>query len=379
MFETSADVRINTVNCVGVMGAGVALAFKKEYPEMFKEYREECNQGNVRPGNPHVWTDYRLEGNTTIINFPTKDDWRQPSKYEYIEAGLEWLRSFLQKKGKVSVTLPALGCGHGGLDWGRVRELISDYLKDLDAEVFVFEPADTHNLNEENQGSVTDELISQGINTINPSDPEYPKYFKGKSSAPLYVKGDASIINKGGLVILSSSKIEEREINAISLCLNPLIDSNMTFIIGYSAGDRLIIRNLIKAKCRVIICLDEGILQFKIKKDIAECWDDSLITVISIIKPNQKWARQNLRLSSELKIALGTTTLISSENPTWLARTHSNIQKLLRDSFYINYASTSSEMHSFFSNIGIFPISKDTSKNAKLQQLLDRCLVNHKV
>lgn len=142
MFETPADVRINTVNCVGVMGAGVALAFKKQYPDMFKDYKKECKQGNIRPGKPHVWTDYRFEGNTIIINFPTKDHWRPPSKYEYIEVGLDWLKTFLQNKGKVSVTLPALGCGNGGLDWDKVKESITNHLEDLDAEIFVFEPAD---------------------------------------------------------------------------------------------------------------------------------------------------------------------------------------------------------------------------------------------
>ena len=164
--------------------------------------------------------------------------------------------------------------------------------------------------------------------------------------------------------------------NAISLCLNSLIDSGITFIVGYNAGDRLITRQLIEAKRRVIVCLDEGILQFKIKKDIADCWDDSLITVVSILKPNQKWARHNLRLSSELKIATGITTLISSEKPTWLVRTHSNIQKLLKNSFYIKYGSTSPEMCNFFSQIDAFPISRDTSGNPKLQQLLERCLHN---
>lgn len=377
MFETPADVRINTANCVGVMGAGVALAFKKKFPDMFKEYKKECSQGNVRPGKPHVWTDYQFEGNTIIINFPTKDHWRQPSKYEYIEDGLKWLRSFLQEKGKVSVTLPALGCGHGGLDWGKVKELISNYLKDLDADIFVFEPADTHKLNGDDQGNIAEELDRNGIHKINPSDTEYPKHFKGKSSSPLYVKGDASIINKGGLVILSSTKIEEREKNAISLCLNSLIDSDITFIVGYNAGDRMILRKLIEANRRVVVCIDEGILQFKIKKDIADCWDDSLVTVVSILKPNQKWARHNFRLCSELKIAIGITTLISSEKPTWLTRVHSNIQKLLQNSFYIKYGSAFPEIYNFFSHIGAFPISRDTSGNPKVQQLLERCLHNN--
>ncbi len=142
MFDRIVDVRINTVNCVGVMGIGVALAFKQMYPDMFLDYKKACADGLVRPGALHVW---KTPGETpcTIVNFPTKRHWRQPSEYEDVEIGLHTLRQFLLPLGHVQVTLPALGCGHGGLDWERVKRRIVDNLSDIDAEIWCYSPQDS--------------------------------------------------------------------------------------------------------------------------------------------------------------------------------------------------------------------------------------------
>src|SRR5688572_9767762 len=131
MFDVDADIRVNTVNCVGVMGAGVALAFKQRYPEMYREYKRECELGHVKPGKLHVWRN--LSGDW-IINFPTKRHWREKSRYEDIDAGLIALREYLEQQGSVRVTLPALGSGHGGLDWAQVKKMIQRHLDGLEAE-----------------------------------------------------------------------------------------------------------------------------------------------------------------------------------------------------------------------------------------------------
>lgn len=146
MFDTPADIRINTVNCVGVMGIGVALAFKERFPKMFKAYKRECEDKNIQPGKPHVWHDCYGFGKITIINFPTKVHWRDSSRYKYIEKGLIWLAKFLkdyEDYGKVKITMPALGCGHGGLNWNKVKLLIKKHLKGLDVTIYVFEPSDS--------------------------------------------------------------------------------------------------------------------------------------------------------------------------------------------------------------------------------------------
>src|SRR5437867_4467429 len=107
MFKVPVDARVNTVNCVGVMGAGVALAFKNRYPDMFKDYQDACKDGRVRPGAMHVWKNLMGEW---VINFPTKRDWREPSRYEDILSGLDALRTYIREQGHISVAVPALGC-----------------------------------------------------------------------------------------------------------------------------------------------------------------------------------------------------------------------------------------------------------------------------
>ena len=140
MFELPADIRVSTVNCVGVMGAGVALAFKTRYPAMFHAYKKACDAGEVRPGALHVWR----TATEWILNFPTKRHWRENSKYEDIEDGLKALRTYVDSlECAVRVALPALGCGHGGLDWARVSKLIERHLVTTDAEIYVFETADS--------------------------------------------------------------------------------------------------------------------------------------------------------------------------------------------------------------------------------------------
>jgi adenine-specific DNA methylase/O-acetyl-ADP-ribose deacetylase (regulator of RNase III) len=145
MFDTPAEIRVNTVNCVGVMGKGVALAFKTHYPEMFRDYQKACEAGELKPGRLHIWKD---ASGVTIVNFPTKRHWRNPSRYEDIETGLGALRKFLAEQGAARVTLPALGCGHGGLDWGRVSRMIREHLSDLAADIFVFDPVVSRQIDE---------------------------------------------------------------------------------------------------------------------------------------------------------------------------------------------------------------------------------------
>ena len=138
MFNIPAEIRINTVNCVGVMGAGIALQFKRLYPRMFDEYRRKCAAGEIRPGELHIWQSLNGE---RIVNFPTKRDWRNNSRYEDIESGLLALKRFLASQGPVRVTIPALGCGNGGLNWSVVSAMISKHLQGLDCQIIVFQPS----------------------------------------------------------------------------------------------------------------------------------------------------------------------------------------------------------------------------------------------
>lgn len=136
LFESKAQTLVNTVNCVGVMGKGVALSFKKKFPEMYKDYRKLCHDGKMNPGKLTLYK----ETTPWVLNFPTKRHWRANSKIEDIELGLIKLAKRYQEWGIKSLAMPALGCGYGGLNWEDVRPLIEKYLSDLEIDIEVYEP-----------------------------------------------------------------------------------------------------------------------------------------------------------------------------------------------------------------------------------------------
>ena len=142
LLEADAEALVNTVNCVGVMGKGIALQFKQAFPENYEHYRQACERGEVRPGRMFVFETGRLMGPKFIINFPTKQHWKGKSKVEDVDAGLDALAEVIRSHRIRRVAVPPLGCGNGGLDWGVVRRLIQNKLKGLEGvEVFVYEPA----------------------------------------------------------------------------------------------------------------------------------------------------------------------------------------------------------------------------------------------
>ncbi|GAX07121.1 macro domain protein [Secundilactobacillus pentosiphilus] len=134
LFDSSAQVLVNTVNTVGAMGKGIALQFKKLYPDMFKEYRHFCETGDLTVGK--LWL-YKTP-TKWILNFPTKKNWRNKSKIEYIEAGLKKFVETYQERGIESISFPQLGTGNGGLDWeNEVKPLMEKYLRPLPIKVYI--------------------------------------------------------------------------------------------------------------------------------------------------------------------------------------------------------------------------------------------------
>lgn len=141
ILKCEADALVNTVNCVGVMGRGIALQFKNAFPENFKAYEAACKRQDVQPGHMFVFETGQLTPPRFIINFPTKRHWRGKSRIEDIEAGLVDLARVIREKSIRSIAIPPLGSGLGGLDWSEVRPRIERALEQLeDVHVLVFEP-----------------------------------------------------------------------------------------------------------------------------------------------------------------------------------------------------------------------------------------------
>lgn len=139
LFQSPAQVLVNTVNTVGAMGKGVALQFRQLYPEMYREYRELCERGEIRIGR--LWL-YKSE-NKWILNFPTKKHWRNPSRVEYIEKGLLEFRNKYREWNIHTIAFPPLGCGNGRLDFEtQVQPLMEKYLRNLPIDVFIYPARD---------------------------------------------------------------------------------------------------------------------------------------------------------------------------------------------------------------------------------------------
>lgn len=136
IFTSSTQCLVNTVNCEGYMGKGLAYQFKLRFPENNKHYKAACKSGKFGIGNILFFQ----ENNKLIANFPTKNKWREKSRYTYIQSGLNTLKQEIISRHITSIVIPPLGCGNGGLDWNVVKKMICDSLHDLPIDIVVTEP-----------------------------------------------------------------------------------------------------------------------------------------------------------------------------------------------------------------------------------------------
>lgn len=140
LFFEPTDVLINPVNCVGVMGAGLALQFKNRFPLNFVEYKNACISKLIQPGKVFIHS-HSSGPPHYIVNFPTKLHWKNPSKIEYIEKGLEDLLIKIKQLNINSISIPPLGCGLGGLSWNTVKSLIENFANQIpNVIIFLFQP-----------------------------------------------------------------------------------------------------------------------------------------------------------------------------------------------------------------------------------------------
>lgn len=137
LFESRAQTLVNPVNCVGIMGKGMALQFKQRFPEMFEDYARRCRDHRVRLGEPNL---YRRLIEPWILNFPTKDHWRSVSRLADILQGLEHLQKHCREWGITSLAVPPLGCGEGRLEWRVVGPKLYRRLSEMDVAVELYAP-----------------------------------------------------------------------------------------------------------------------------------------------------------------------------------------------------------------------------------------------
>ena len=153
ILREDVEAIVNTVNCVGIMGRGLALQFKNKFPQNFKEYQLACTNKEVQLGKMFVHQTGQLINPKYIINFPTKGHWRQNSKIDDISNGLDDLITIIEKYSIKSIAIPPLGSGLGGLDWKMVKKLIEEKLKNINCTVILFEP-----LEQKIEKSITKEI-----------------------------------------------------------------------------------------------------------------------------------------------------------------------------------------------------------------------------
>lgn len=141
LLEADVEAVVNTVNTEGIMGKGIALQFRKSYPDNYEAYRHACESGEVQPGRMFVFDRHSLTHPHYIINFPTKRHWRSKSRMEDVESGLGALVGEVRRLGIRSIAVPPLGCGLGGLPWSEVqRRMRAAFEQVLDVHWLVYEP-----------------------------------------------------------------------------------------------------------------------------------------------------------------------------------------------------------------------------------------------
>jgi O-acetyl-ADP-ribose deacetylase (regulator of RNase III) len=352
MFETAADIRVNTVNCVGVMGAGVALAFKQRYPEMFKDYQRDCRNGRVKPGRMHVWKS--LDGDC-IVNFPTKRDWREPSRYEDIDAGLDDLRGYLDTVGPVRVALPALGCGHGGLDWARVSDMIREKLDGIAAHVLIFEPAASRNAGRTAVEAPTDDE-REGAAKLGYQVVERERLPALALSTPIYVLGKEELLSRKWIALLPSREPTEREVQALRAIAAELSRSGNGATVALVHGTRAsedVAQLFTSQGIDIVLMLPFGVLT---RKSIAKQGSGSL-TLASVAPASAKWSRQLFAQTMDVLQTNAAAMLLSDPEPDWL--TSKGLGKWAQTPIsYVRYETTPPHMREALASIGAKPIGR---------------------
>lgn len=318
-FDFDADIRINTVNCVGIMGAGVAFAFKNKFPEMFTDYVSLCKRGLILPGRPVVWKGFDVYGKAVeIINFPTKDHWRNKSKYEYIETGLIWLSQYLNNKKGMTVTLPALGCGHGGLDWIVVKKMIEDFLSQNDNKILIFSPqaSKKENSYSKSESQNFPSLKELNIFEVSPKDKRYPRNLSNLSVRDLYYTG--VFFTDFDISIISSTSPSEIEKQVVLKIINTSAKKGYTLLFGGSSFDKKMAMIALKKGIKTGVFLPCGIA--KSAEKINSHGKIGGLTILSSGDPFVQFNKKDYLPSVFSRILLSNKTLFTTSKLQWVKK-----------------------------------------------------------
>ncbi|MCP3138181.1 macro domain-containing protein [Pyxidicoccus xibeiensis] len=373
LFEYPADIRVNTVNCVGVMGTGVALAAKKLYPKMFLAYKEACLAGEIQPGRLNIWK----TGSEWIINFPTKRHWRDKSRYEDIEAGLLALKSYLKSYGQVRVAIPALGCGHGGLEWERVSSMIRHHLADLDAKLFVFEPADS---------------VSAGEQFSSPKRPNQPRGHKAKPIRvdvgshssflkhginQVFLLGSSDLLFRTMLTLATPSKPSEKEKNAAAACMKSIARHGLTVSFSCDRSDwRTLSKYALSQGADALLWTAGGIGRVKVPPDLAEYLSDGRLAIASIFDATIAVDSATTKLTNSVQGALSQAILITArgmERSVHEIVEHSRGKPL----FFVNYQEAFPEDVRWLKSAGGQPVGRHSSDGSPNVSTILHALLPH--
>jgi O-acetyl-ADP-ribose deacetylase (regulator of RNase III) len=356
-FDFDADIRINTVNCVGVMGAGVALAFKKKYPEMFKEYARECKEKEIAPGKPTVWKEGDMfSKGIEIINFPTKNHWRNPSEYEYIEDGLIWLSNYLKNKEGLTITLPALGCGHGGLDWGEVKRLILKYLKKTSNNILVFEPEASKNAGK--NLSITPEKISElkslGVSLVRKNEKYYPIGLTRYTEKDLWVIGN--LTTEFDIAIISGTKPSEEEKSVVNELINYCEVNNHSVLFGGSAFDKRMATVAMKKGVKTGVFLPSGI--YNSAEKMLKNKVDGHLSILSIGDPFTVFDKREYIPSVLSRMFICKSVIFTTDRLKWVKKQSGIILKNKIHSYFVKYEELQDDDYLAANSINSEPIKR---------------------
>lgn len=356
-FDYQASIRINTVNCVGVMGAGVALAFKNRYPEMYKGYVSECEAGNLAPGRPWVWKGADMfSDEIEIINLPTKKHWRNPSQYSYIEDGLKWLSRYLLDKAGSVVTLPALGCGHGGLEWAKVKELIEQYLSNVPAEILVFEPSASKKISKPKFDKNLDALLAiNGVKIVTQDSLFYPEPLKRYTRHAIFNYSNLQESLVFDFALICSSKPEALERELIEKFIDGCFRNNKRVLLGGSAYEKKLALSYAGRGLKVSCFLPTGIL--KAADKLKEIAGGDKLGLLSIGDPLKDFDKSQYLPSVLCRIYTSTAVMFFAPRLSWLTRFNEKMLKEGVESYFVDYECLGTEDVKAIKDLGAKPLS----------------------